>query len=73
VIADADGARESAARTGEFWAGYFESPPLVAHVVALGLATGDELSAMSEAWRAWGGDAGAFWARFWCQAVGWRS
>ncbi len=72
VIADADGARETTARTGGFWASYYESPPLIAHVVALGLASAADLGAISGAWRAWGTDAGAFWARFWCQAIGWK-
>ncbi len=72
VIADADGAKETAARAGEWQARYFEAPPLVAHVVAAGLASQAELLAMSAAWRAWGSEPGAFWARFWCQSVGWK-
>jgi SAM-dependent methyltransferase len=71
VIADADGASEATMRTGAFWAALHESPPFLAHITALGLATEPELHAMAAAWRKWGADSGAFWARFWCHAVGW--
>ena len=71
VIADADGAKETTARTSAFWASYHEAPALVAHITALGLATEPQLRAMADAWRKWGVNPGAFWARFWCQAVGW--
>ena len=28
---------------------------------------------MSDAWLRWSESPGAFWARFWCQAVGWQA
>ena len=71
AIADADAAAETTARTGAFWASYFDAAPLVAHVAATGLATAGDLAEMAAAWRTWGSEPGAFWARFWCQAVGW--
>ncbi len=66
-----EGAETSARMTGEFWANYLASPELVEHAVALGLATSAELTAMASAWREWGAHPGAFWARFWCEAIGW--
>ncbi len=72
VAADADGSDEATRRTGEFWARYFESPELIDHAGALELASREEMASMAEAWRRWGADPSAFWARFWCQAVGWK-
>ncbi len=39
---------------------------LTLSITALGLATEPALREMASAWRAWGADPGAFWARFWC-------
>jgi ubiquinone/menaquinone biosynthesis C-methylase UbiE len=57
--------------TGEWNARYFEAEPLIAHVESRGWATREEMREISEAWRAWAADPGAFSAAFWCQAVGW--
>lgn len=70
--AGVDGSADAAGRTGEFWARYFEAPEFVAHVTAAGWADAAALSGMAAAWRAWGQAPGAFWARFWCEAVGRR-
>lgn len=68
-----DGAREAAARSAAFWSGYLSSPELRDHVVVLGWASEEELEAMSAAWVAWGEAPGAFWARYWCEAIGRRA
>jgi SAM-dependent methyltransferase len=67
------GARGTSVATrldGEFWAAYYSSPELVAHVTAMGWATEAELSEASVAWRHWGEHPGAFWATLGCEAVG---
>ena len=71
VRADSDGDAESARRTGAFWSAYYRAPELREYALELGLATEVKLNAMSEAWLRWSESPGAFWARFWCQAVGW--
>jgi SAM-dependent methyltransferase len=70
ATAGSDGTSDVTERSGQFWANYFAAPEFAAFVTELGLATPLELQAMSEAWRAWGRDPAAFWARFWCEAVG---
>ncbi len=67
--AGSDGTSEAAAATGEFWARYYETPEFREHVGALGWTSANELRAMATAWRAWGAAPGAYWARFWCQAL----
>ena len=64
-------AGERARLTAGFEASYCAAPEFAEHVVALGLATGDELAEISDAWRAWGSHRGALWVRLWCQAVAW--
>jgi ubiquinone/menaquinone biosynthesis C-methylase UbiE len=66
-----DGTDESTLMAGELEAHYLEAEPLVAHAVALGLATRRELVAMAGAWRIWGKHRGAFRAKFSCEAVAW--
>jgi ubiquinone/menaquinone biosynthesis C-methylase UbiE len=66
-----EGTAESTRMAGQWQARYLESPPLLDHAFALGLASRDELAAMAEAWRAWGAHPGAFRAAFWCEAVAW--
>jgi SAM-dependent methyltransferase len=71
ATADSDGDGESSRRTAAFWANYLRSPELREQVLEAGLATAGDLDEMADAWLRWGGSPGAFWARFWCQAVGW--
>jgi ubiquinone/menaquinone biosynthesis C-methylase UbiE len=66
-----DGDAESVRRTGLFWAAYFRAPELRDYAIELGLGNDTQLDAMSEAWLRWSESPGAFWARFWCQAVAW--
>jgi ubiquinone/menaquinone biosynthesis C-methylase UbiE len=70
VAAGADGSDEATRFMGEFEAQRYAAPAYVDYVCAFGISTGDELRAISEAWRRWGSHPGAYWARFWCQAVG---
>lgn len=65
-----EGTSDATRATGDFWAAYYAAPELVAHVTAMGWATGVQLAEVSQAWRDWGRSPGAFWARFQCQAVG---
>jgi hypothetical protein len=58
--------------TGEFWSRYYSSPDLRRLLPALGVATEAALEEASAAWREWGETPGAFSARFWCTAVGWK-
>jgi ubiquinone/menaquinone biosynthesis C-methylase UbiE len=71
VRADADGDAISVLRTGAFWAAYYRAPELRAYAIELNLTTEPDLDAMSEAWLRWSKSPGAFWARFWCQAIAW--
>jgi ubiquinone/menaquinone biosynthesis C-methylase UbiE len=70
VSANADGDPESTRRTAVFWSQYLRSPELRMQLSEAGLATEAELDAMAEAWLRWGQSEGAFWASFWCQAIG---
>jgi ubiquinone/menaquinone biosynthesis C-methylase UbiE len=71
VTAASDGSDAVTGRTGEWQARYLESP-VGGRAIALGLTTDDDLRSMVAAWRAWGAHPGAFWARFWCEAVAFR-
>lgn len=55
----------------DFNASWYTTPEIVERVVAQGLATADQMTAMSAAWTAWGRHPGAFLAGLWCEAVGW--
>jgi SAM-dependent methyltransferase len=59
--------------TAEMWACYFETPEVTNHIVALGLATWDQLVEIPKAWRGWAQAPGAIWTRMWFDAVGWRT
>lgn len=70
ATASCEGTPDATRATGDFWAAYYAAPDFVAHVTAMGWATEAELSEASRAWHDWGRHPGAFWARFWCEAVG---
>jgi len=55
----------------DFNTSWYATPEIVERVVAAGLATADQMAAMSVAWTAWGRHPGAFFAGFWCEAIGW--
>jgi SAM-dependent methyltransferase len=70
VKGGADGSDDTVRRSGEFQAHLYGAPAFVDYAVAMGVTTADELRAICDAWRAWSVHAGAFWARFWCEAMG---
>ena len=70
VSALGDGDTESVRRTGLFWAGYYRAPELREYALELGLATEADCDAMGDAWVRWSESPAAFWASFWCQAIG---
>ncbi len=72
MAAGAEGEPNIVALNGASWAGRFAAEPFVAYAEAIGVSTRAEMAAISEAWRRWGTDPGAFAARFWCQAVGFK-
>jgi hypothetical protein len=47
-------------------------PQIVGVVIEKGLATAEELGAISQAFRVWGEHPDAFCARARCEAVGWK-
>jgi len=73
ATAGADGSQEVTRFMGEFEAQRYGARAFIDYVTALGISTREEMEAISGAWRAWGEAPGAFWARFWCSAVGWRA
>ena len=54
-----------------FTASWFTTHAMVDAAVAHGWATPAELAAIGEEWLAWGRQPGAFFAGFWCEAIGW--
>lgn len=71
AVANCEATSESTARTGAWWASYTESPQFVERATSLGVSDARELTAIAAAWRAWAAHPGAYWATFWCQALGW--
>jgi ubiquinone/menaquinone biosynthesis C-methylase UbiE len=63
--------QNTVAANGEFWAQYFEAEPFIEHAEAEGWAIRGEMLAVAAAWREWSRTPGAFWASYWCQALGW--
>ncbi len=55
----------------DFNTSWYAAPEIVERVVTRGLATADQMAAISLAWAAWGRHPGAFFAGFWCEAIGW--
>ena len=47
--------------------------PFADQVIALGWLDRAEVDRIREAWKAWGENPDAFWARTWCEAVGWKA
>lgn len=68
--AGAYGTNAAVRQTGAFWASYFEAPELAVQMVDARLCDRDGLRAISAAWRRWASQPGAFWATFWCEALG---
>lgn len=55
----------------DFNTSWYTTPEFIERVVAQGLATADQMAAMSAAWAAWGQHPGAFFAGLWCEAIAW--
>ncbi len=72
VAGTAEGDAMTVAMNGGFWANYYAQEPFIAYAEALGLSTREEMNAISEAWKRWGNDPGAFVARFFCHAIGFK-
>lgn len=53
-------------------AGAFTEPPVSEQLLQLDWATPSELEEIAAYWRAWGEQPDAFYARAWCEAVGWK-
>jgi SAM-dependent methyltransferase len=62
---------EETAAFARFNATWFTTPEIVERVTRRRWATADEMAQMSAAWQEWGRDPGAFFAGFWCEAIGW--
>ena len=65
------GTSESVQMIAETALSYF-SGPFTEQVVALGWMGQLEVEQINAAWRVWGENPNAFWARSWCEAVGWK-
>lgn len=72
VVGGADGDVQTVAWNGEAAARRFAEEPFIAYAEAIGVSTRAEMLAISEAWRGWSRHPGAFAARFWCQAIGFK-
>jgi ubiquinone/menaquinone biosynthesis C-methylase UbiE len=71
VTAACDGTEESVRAVGEANGSYWLAEPFVQRLEQSGLATRLEAKTFSAAWQRWPHEPGAFWARFWCESVGW--
>ena len=69
AIAEGLATRRSALETGETWAKAFEDAATRTRLLALGVATAEELDALPAAWREWAHAPGAFMLTHWFCAV----
>jgi ubiquinone/menaquinone biosynthesis C-methylase UbiE len=65
------GATESVQVIADIAAGYF-SGSFADQVIELGWLDRPEIDRVNAAWKEWGENPDAFWARSWCEAVGWE-
>jgi len=65
------GTPESVQFAGDGAADYF-SGTFADQVIELGWLDRAEIENVKAAWKAWGENPDAFWARSWCEAVGWK-
>jgi len=65
------GTNESVVLTAEVASGYF-SGAFADQAIELGWMHRSEIESINAAWKAWGEDSNAFWARSWCEAIGWK-
>jgi ubiquinone/menaquinone biosynthesis C-methylase UbiE len=57
---------------GELFASIVEAPAFSDHVIAQGWADRPTVERIAAALRAWGTHPDAFWARIYCEAIGWK-
>jgi ubiquinone/menaquinone biosynthesis C-methylase UbiE len=69
---DTYGTPEETRKMGAAVAELLSQPQIVGVVIEKGLATAEELGAISQAFRVWGDHPDAFCARARCEAVGWK-
>lgn len=65
------GTSESVQLTAEVASSYF-SGAFAEQTIKLGWMDRSEIEIINAAWKAWGEDSNAFWARSWCEAIGWK-
>jgi ubiquinone/menaquinone biosynthesis C-methylase UbiE len=65
------GTNESVILTAEVASSYF-SGAFADQAIELGWMHRAEIESINTAWKAWGEDPNAFWARSWCEAIGWK-
>jgi ubiquinone/menaquinone biosynthesis C-methylase UbiE len=65
------GASESVRATAAVASTYF-SGIFADQAIELGWMDRSEIETIKTAWKAWGEDPNAFWARSWCEALGWK-
>ena len=65
------GTHESVQLTAEVASIYF-SGVLADQIIELGWMDRSEIEIINAAWKAWGDDPSSFWARSWCEAIGWK-
>jgi len=65
------GTSESVQSTADVASSYF-SGTFADQAVELGLMDRSEIETIKTAWKVWGEDPNAFWARSWCEAIGWK-
>ena len=54
-----------------FNAAWFANPAIVETVVRQGWSSAEDMASATDAWARWGEQPGAFFAGFWCEALGW--
>lgn len=65
------GTHEAVELTADVASSYF-SGAFADQAVELGWMDHAEIETIKTAWKAWGTDPSAFWARSWCEAIGWK-
>ena len=65
------GTRESVELTADVASSYF-SGAFADQSIELGWMDRSEIEIINAAWKAWGKDPNVFWARSWCEAIGWK-
>ena len=70
AAANCHGTAAATALTGDWWAAYLDAPAFIARSAERHWGDEAALGRMAAAWRTWGRHPGAYWATFWCHAIG---